>query len=126
MRMKKTATVILLLCLMPTTIMAHKDNKAYILGGYLSCGQYVIAYEKDTYKDGEHFTSDELWREVIWLKGFFSAYNLKVNNNKKMYCKAGTGPVFSCGITTSVMRTPSTIPSRRQWSSCGHWGRDDS
>ncbi|SVD74012.1 uncharacterized protein METZ01_LOCUS426866, partial [marine metagenome] len=43
---------------------------------------------------------------------------------KKMYCKAGTGPVFSCGITTSVMRTPSTIPSRRQWSSCGHWGRD--
>ena len=44
--MKKTATVvILLLCLMPTTAMAHKDNKAYILGGYLSCGQYVIAYE---------------------------------------------------------------------------------
>ena len=59
-RMKKTATAIFLLCLMPTTIMAHKDNKAYILGGYLSCGQYVIAYEKDTYKDGELFTSDEL------------------------------------------------------------------
>ena len=81
--MKKTATVILLLCLMPTTAMAHKDNKAYILGGYLSCGQYVIAYEKDTYKDGERFTSDKLWREVTWLKGFFSAYNLKANNNKK-------------------------------------------
>ena len=123
--MKKTATVILLLCLMPTTAMAHKDNKAYILGGYLSCGQYVIAYEKDTYKDGERFTSDELWREVTWLKGFFSAYNLKVNNNKKNVLQGRTGPVFSCGITISVMRTRSTIPSRRQWSFCGHWGRDD-
>ena len=62
--MKKAVAVILLLCLMSTTAMAHKDNKAYILGGYLSCGQFVIAYEKDTYKDGERFTSDELWREV--------------------------------------------------------------
>ena len=81
--MKKVATVIFLLCLVPTMVLAHKDNKAYILGGYLSCGQYVIAYERDTYKDGERFTSDELRRQVTWLKGFFSAYNLKVNNNKK-------------------------------------------
>ena len=62
--MKKTATVILLLFLMPATALAHKDNKTHILGGYLSCGQYVIAYEKDAYKDGERFTSDELSREV--------------------------------------------------------------
>ena len=62
--MKRTATVIFLLCLIPTNVLAHKDNKAYILAGYLSCGQYVIAYEKDTYKDGERFTSDELWRQV--------------------------------------------------------------
>ena len=81
--MKKAATVIFLLCLVPTIVLAHKDNKAYILGGYFSCGQYVIAYERDTYKDGERFTSDELRRQVTWLKGFFSAYNLKVNNNKK-------------------------------------------
>ena len=41
--MKKTATVILLLCLMPTTAMARKDDKVYILEGYLSCGQSSIA-----------------------------------------------------------------------------------
>ena len=80
--MKKTVAIVVL-CFIPLTVLAHKDNKAYILGGYLSCGQYVIVYEKDSYKDGERFTSDELWRQVTWLKGFFSAYNLKVNNNKK-------------------------------------------
>ena len=79
--MKKTI-IFFVFCIIPMTVSAHKDNKAYILGGYLSCGQYVIAYEKDTYKDGEQFTSDELWRQVTWLRGFFSAYNLKVNNNK--------------------------------------------
>ena len=79
--MRKSA-VILLLLLLSNAAFAHQANKAYILSGYLSCGQYVIAYEKDTYKDGERFTSDELWRQVTWLKGFFSAYNLKVNNGK--------------------------------------------
>ena len=78
----RKATVIVLLLLISQATFAHRSNKAYILSGYLSCGQYVIAYEKDTYKDGERFTSDDLWRQVTWLKGFFSAYNLKVNNGK--------------------------------------------
>ena len=82
-RLKKAAATVFLVCLIPTIAIAHKENKAYILGGYLSCGQYVVVYEKDTYKDGERFSSDGLRRQVVWLKGFFSAYNLKVDNNKK-------------------------------------------